>query len=97
MRRQIHFLPLTWTIVHPIDSAASPLHGKTIADLQRLQAEVMVLVRGFDDSFSQIVHSRNSYRWDEIEPAARFAPAFEVAEAGHLILDVTKVGSMLNG
>ena len=35
-RRHVYFFPLTWTIVHPIDSA-SPLFGKTAEDLARIQ------------------------------------------------------------
>jgi inward rectifier potassium channel len=94
-RRQIYFLALTWTVVHPID-AESPLAGKSAGDLNGLQAEVIILIRGFDDSFSQVVHSRYSYRWDEILWSARFAPAFEVAGEGHLVLDVARVGSTIN-
>jgi len=59
----VHFLPLTWTVVHRIDDS-SPLHGKTAEDLARLQAEVLVLIKGFDDRFQQIVHARYSYRHD---------------------------------
>ena len=90
-RKGVFFLALTWTVVHPIDEA-SPLFGKTAADLERLQAEVLILLRSFDDSFSQTVHSRHSYRWDEVEWSAQFVPAFEVAPDGHLLLDVDRVG-----
>ena len=90
-RSKITFLALTWTLVHPIDDA-SPLSGKTAEDLERLQAEVIILIKGFDDSFGQVVHTRYSYRWDEVEWAAQFVPAFEVASAGHLVLDVARVG-----
>ena len=90
-RRGVNFLALTWTIVHPIDES-SPLFGKTREDMEQSQAELLILIRGFDDAFSQVVHTRFSYRWDEIEWSARFAPAFEVSDSGHLILDVGQVG-----
>jgi inward rectifier potassium channel len=93
-RRQVYFLALTWTVVHPIDET-SPLFGKSAEDLQRLQAELLILIKGFDDTFSQVVHSRYSYRWDEIEWGARFAAAFEIAPAGHMVLDVAKIGDTL--
>ena len=64
-RDRVLFMPLTWTIVHPID-ADSPLFGKTSAELARSQAEVLILVKGVDDTFSQTVHARYSYRYDEI-------------------------------
>jgi inward rectifier potassium channel len=47
-RSRVYFLPLTWTIVHPID-AKSPLHGKTAEELETMAAEILVIIRGFDD------------------------------------------------
>jgi len=91
-RERVYFLPLTWTIVHPIDET-SPLYGKSYADLERWQAEFVVLIKGFDDTFSQVVHSRYSYRYDEIRWQAKFQPAFEINAAGDLILNVDRVGS----
>jgi len=92
-RDGVLFLPLTWTIVHPIDSE-SPLFGLTAADLERLQAEFLILIKGYDDTFSQTVLARYSYRNDEIVWGKRFAPAFSVDEAGDLMLDVDKVGEL---
>lgn len=90
-RPSVLLFPLTWTIVHPIDEA-SPLFGKTAAELAQLQAELIVLVKGFDDTFSQVVHSRFSYRHDEIVWGAKFLPAFKVEASGDLLLEVDKVG-----
>jgi inward rectifier potassium channel len=92
-RHNVFFFPLTWTIVHPIDEH-SPLHGKTAQDLERLQAEILILIKGFDDTFSQTVHSRYSYRYDEIAWGARFAPAFDTDAEGALVLEVNKVGAL---
>jgi inward rectifier potassium channel len=90
-REKVLFLPLTWTIVHPIDDD-SPLHGLTPEDLERLQAEIMILIKGYDDTFSQTVLSRYSYRHDEFLWHKRFAPAFDVDGGGDLVLDLDKVG-----
>ncbi len=92
-REQVMFLPLTWTIVHPID-ADSPLWGMTAEDMQRSQAEVLILVKAYDDTFSQTVLARHSYRHDEIMWGRRFAPAFSVDGEGDLVLEVTKVGDL---
>jgi inward rectifier potassium channel len=89
-RDSVSFLPLTWTIVHPIDEG-SPLFGKTAADLERLQAEFVILIKGFDDTFSQVVHARYSYRYDEVTWQARFAPAFEIDADGNMVLNVDRV------
>lgn len=91
-RTKIFFLALTWTVVHPID-ASSPLAGKSRADLERLQAEVLILIRGYDDSFTQVVNTRYSYRWEEVEWSARFAPAFEIAPGGHIVLDLDRISA----
>src|SRR5262249_27696827 len=90
----IFFLALTWTLVHPIDET-SPLWRKTAADLEAQQAELIILIRSFDDSFSQVVHSRYSYTWKELQWSARFAPAFEVSEQGHIELAVGKISDTL--
>ena len=95
-RDRVLFMPLTWTIVHPIDSQ-SPLNGMTAAALAQMQAEVLILVKGVDDSFSQTVHARYSYRFDEIVWNARFAPAFDVDADGDLRLELNKVSKLAAG
>jgi inward rectifier potassium channel len=92
-REQVLFLPLTWTIVHPIDSE-SPMFGLTAEDLERLQAEVMILIKAYDDTFSQTVLARYSYRYDEIGWNQQFAPAFSVDSDGDLVLELQKVGQI---
>lgn len=89
-RSNVLFLPLAWTIVHPVDEA-SPLKGRTAQDLAQLEAEILVLIRGFDDTFFQTVHVRYSYRYDEIVWGARFVPIFEVDEHGHMVLDLARL------
>lgn len=90
-RTQILFMPLTWTVVHPIDKQ-SPLYGKNAADLESLQAEVVVMMRGYDETFGQVVYARYSYRYDEILWGVKFSAAFEIDPEGDLVLAVDKVG-----
>jgi inward rectifier potassium channel len=92
-RPQIYFFALTWTIVHPIDEA-SPLYGKTAKDLAGLSSELLILIQGFDDTFSQLVHSRYSYRHDEIIWGAKFAPAFKVDTKGALVVQVDHIDEL---
>ena len=92
-RENVVFFPLTWTVVHPIDQD-SPLYGKTEAQLKDLQAEFLILIKGFDDTFSQTVHARYSYRYNEVQWGRRFAPAFDVNTEGDIVLDVDKVGAI---
>jgi inward rectifier potassium channel len=90
-REQVYFFPLTWTMVHPIDEA-SPLFGKTAAELESLQAELLILMKGFDDTFSQTVNARYSYRYDEFVWGAKFVPAFELGDDGQMVLNIDQVG-----
>ena len=92
-RDKVLFLPLTWTVVHPIDSD-SPLFGKSAEDLLRLQAEVLIMLKAYDDTFNQTVIARHSYRHDEMAWGARFAPAFSVDTDGDLVLELKKVGEL---
>ncbi len=92
-RTQILFMPLTWTVVHPIEEQ-SPLYGKTMQDLEALQAEVVVMMRGFDETFRQVVYARYSYRYNEIRWGVKFSAAFEIDAEGDLLLWVDRVGSV---
>lgn len=89
-RPSVMLFPLTWTIVHPID-ADSPLFGKTARDLEDLQAEFMVLIKAWDETFGQTVNQRYSYRYDELVWGARFTPAFFVDNDGKLQVHVSKI------
>ncbi len=81
----ILFFPLNWTIVHPI-TPESPLYGKTENDLRTMDAEILIMIKGFDDTFSQVVHSRYSYKWDELIWGARFGSAYETQPSGDIEL-----------
>jgi inward rectifier potassium channel len=91
-RPGIYFFPVTWTVVHPI-TPESPLFGRTEADLERLQAELLILIKGYDDTFSQTVSARYSYRYDEIAWGARFTPAFEIDDGGAIDVYVDRVSN----
>jgi inward rectifier potassium channel len=81
------FFPLSWTLVHPIDDN-SPLSGKTAKDLEKMHAEVIVSLRGHDETYNQHVHSRRSYLYDQMIWNARFRKAFFVNEDGSTVLDL---------
>ena len=89
-RDTISFFPLSWTIVHDI-TPASPLTGLLPADYERLDVEIIIQLKGYDDTFAQDVHARNSYTHDEIEWHRRFIRAFEVGEDGLAGLDLDGV------
>ncbi len=90
-RQRVAFFPLSWTIVHPID-AASPLAGMDEAQLRAKEPEFLVLLTGIEETFSQTVHARSSYRAPEVVWGARFADLFNrEADDGDLTIDMARL------
>ena len=90
-RDRVSFFPLSWTIVHPID-AESPLREMSESDMRDCDTEFLIMLTGFDETFSQNVHTRSSYRGDEVVWGARFRSMFNPArDDGALSIDVGKL------
>jgi inward rectifier potassium channel len=90
-RERVSFFPLAWTIVHPIDDF-SPLRGMTEEMLCTGDAEFLILLNGFDETFSQTVHTRSSYTGDEVVWGGKFKSMFNMQEEdGELSIDIRKL------
>lgn len=89
-RKFVSLLTLNWTVVHPLDEN-SPLKDMTPDDLEKTDAAFSVLLKAFDDTFSQTVHSRTSYQYKDMVWNARFIPMFERDQDGRILLDMGKV------
>ena len=89
-REKVVFLPLHWVIVHPIDES-SPLSGITHEQLADSKAEFLILLTGVDETFSQIVHSRSSYRYDEVLFGEKFSDIFIYPPSGQVGIDLKKI------
>jgi len=90
-RERVVFLPLSWTVVHPIDDR-SPLRGLTHDDLVATEAEVLVLLSGLEETFAATVHARTSYRAEDIRWNARFTSVFNPPRPdGTLSIDVGRL------
>jgi inward rectifier potassium channel len=72
-RRRINLFPSNWTIVHPV-GPESPLAGLDTDGLRAGDAEFIVLIKAFDDTFAQHVFARSSYKAGEILWDWKFAP-----------------------
>src|SRR5271157_6364916 len=81
-RPSVTFLPLTWTVVHPINES-SPMFGETPQSLRESQSELLVLVSGFDEIFSTTVQTRTSFIPEEILFGYRFANAFVITASAN--------------
>jgi len=89
-RTQVTFFPLTWTVVHPIDES-SPLYGVTQEGLAESDAEFLILLKAFDDTFSQTVHARSSYKHDEVVIGARFGTIYGMNTSGKTTVDLHRI------
>ncbi len=90
-RERVSFLPLAWTIVHPIDEQ-SPMFGLTEEDFEKSDAEILVVLSAMDETFAQIVHARSSYKLREIEFGHKFVNIYNDIEAGEPIsIDIRKL------
>lgn len=88
-RKRIDFFPLSWTIVHPIDES-SPLFGMDAERLVAYDPEFFILIKAFDDVFSQTVHSRFSYKVSEVVWGGKFKVIFGV-ENGSMAINLSRL------
>lgn len=93
-RRRVSFLPLAWTVVHPIDEN-SPLYGLTEADFEKQDAEILILLSGTDETFAQVVHTRSSYKPQDIKIGYKFANIYNAVESDQPIsIDIRKLSKI---
>jgi inward rectifier potassium channel len=80
-----------WTLVHMINEE-SPLSGLSRKDIESAQAELLIFVQGFDESFSNTVISRTSYTYNDIVYGGKFVPMYHPDPSGTTtILDIDKL------
>lgn len=88
---RINFLALSWTIVHPIDDK-SPLFGLTLDELNKRDIEIIILIKGVNDTFSSSVYSRHSYKAHQFKEKARFIPLKQDVDGrGKVIISVNDI------
>src|SRR5205814_2817311 len=88
-RRQSALFTLSWTAIHPV-TAASPLHTLGAAALEAAEAEIVVSLLGFDETFSQTVHARHRYQPGDIVWNARFADILFTGGDGRRRIDYSR-------
>ena len=91
-RKSVSILTLNWTVVHPV-TEQSPLYGLTVEDFKKSEAGFAILLKTFDDAFSQTVHSRTAYLASEIVWGGKFRPVFGRDKEGRIVLDLSKIDS----
>ena len=89
-RKLVTFFPLHWVVVHPIDEN-SPLYGWTQEQLSQSDAEFTILLTATDETFSQTVHARSSYKTAELVWGAKFSDMFLPAIDGVPAIDLRRI------
>lgn len=88
-RSSVKLFPLHWVVVHPIDES-SPLFGINQEELEKSDGEFLVLISGIDETSSQSVHVRSSYKHDEVVWGVKFADMF-TSEGVGMKVDLRKL------
>jgi inward rectifier potassium channel len=62
--------------------------------MEAADVELYVLIRGFDDVYSNFVQQRTSYTYDEIKFNGKFVPMYRESEDGRTtILELNKLNT----
>ena len=88
-RNEVNLLPLNWTVVHLIKDD-SPIKGWEPRDFTNNQAEVIIFIEGYDESFGQKIHVSSSYTCREIRWNAKFLPMY-YPRNGKTVLDLDAI------
>ncbi|MCC6370445.1 MAG: ion transporter [Bacteroidia bacterium] len=88
---RVNFLALSWTIVHHMNEN-SPIYGLSVKELEERDAEVIILIKAINDTFSQTVHSRYSYKWHDMVENAKFKALIpDAGKKGKVKISVTDI------
>ena len=88
-RSKVVFFPTMWTIVHPI-TESSPLYRLSATEVLMKDAEFIVMIKAFDESFSQTVYSRSSYKAQELKWGEKFT-YLSKREGSGVAVDVSRI------
>jgi inward rectifier potassium channel len=86
----VTFFPMNWTIVHAI-TEDSPLWGETADSLRESDAEFLTALEGREDTFSEAIHTRSSYLYDDVVWGAKFKLMLDTSDESNYLLDLNKI------
>ena len=95
MRSRTPLFFMTWQVMHVVDEA-SPLWGETTESLLASQAEILVVMKGLDETFASTIHARMSYAPDEIIWGGRLADIFTTNDAGERFIDFRRFHEVID-
>ncbi|PSN13637.1 ATP-sensitive inward rectifier potassium channel 10 [filamentous cyanobacterium CCT1] len=86
VRAQTPLFALSWTAMHAI-TPDSPLYGETSASLAAVNAEIVIILTGMDETLSQTIHARHSFLAEEILWNHRFVDILGQTPDGRRSID----------
>ena len=96
LRNESPAFALSWTLFHVIDEN-SPLYGLNADDLAAINAQLIVVVSGYDVVAAQTVHARKSYDYPDIRFGHRYAEILGTTDDGRLRVDYGRFHETLEG
>lgn len=88
--KEINIMAASWTLVHPLDEN-SPLKSFTRESLRTSQAELIVQIEGYDETYNQQVSTRTSYTCDEVMFDAKFVRILKHGDDGEIGVDLGRI------
>jgi len=89
VRRRTPLFALSWTVMHHIEEG-SPLHGATRDSLLDEQVEIVVILSGTDETYSDKIYARHSYVPHDIHWQKKFSDILSRAPDGRVVLNLHK-------
>lgn len=89
VRPRSSLFALSWTVMHRIDEQ-SPFYGQTPESLAAMQAELIVLLSGTDETLAATIFARHSYKLHEILWRHRLVDILSLNPKGRRVVDLTR-------
>ncbi len=90
---EIAFMPLTWTLVHYI-TEDSPIYGVGADELIAQDAELLIQIKAFDETYGQVIYSRHSYPATKWVWNKKFKTSFIDSPEGKTVVYVDEISEV---
>jgi len=80
---------LSWTVMHTVDET-SPLYGQTPESLRAMQAELVAMLSGTDETLAAMIFARKSYPPQKILWRHRFVDILSTNASGRRVVDLNR-------
>ena len=89
VRSRSSLFALSWTVMHPIDQE-SPLYGQTRESLAGMEAELVALLSGTDETLAAMIFARHSFKPQQIRWNHRFVDVLGFTPKGRRVVDLKR-------